>query len=372
MILILRRILALARKEFRTLLTDRKSRMVLVVPPVVQLLVFGYAASFELNHIGYAVFNEDRGVESRELLAGFAGSDVFVPVATLSRDDQIAPLIDTGRVLLVLHIGPEFSENLLKGRSADLQVLLDGRNSNTAMLALNDVQEIVLAFSNRWNRRHGGQPPPAVLVQRAWFNPTLDSHWFIIVGIVALLNLVITLEVTALSVAREREAGTFDQLLVTPMTPFEILVGKSLPGLVIGVLEASFIITLIVFWFRIPLRGSLAALYLGLFIFLLSAIGIGLMISSLAVTQQQGLMGAFLFMVPAVILSGFATPIENMPQVVQWLTLLNPMRYFLVIVRSVFLQGATVDLLWNQYWPMLLIGLATLSLAGLMFRRRMF
>ncbi len=370
--LMLRRIFSLMIKEFLTLLTDKKSRMVIIVPPVAQLIIFGYAASFDLNHISYAVFNEDQGVESRQLLAGFAGSDVFARYGTIGHDGEIAPLLDTGKVLLVLHVSRQFSENLHLGKPAPLQVLLDGRNSNTAMLALNYVQAIVQSFNGKWIREHGGKGPPAILVQRAWFNKTLDSHWFIIVGIVALLNLVVTLEVTALSVAREREAGTFDQLLVTPMTPFEILVGKSLPGLIIGVFEASFIITLIVFWFHVPLRGSLAALYLGIFIFLLSAIGIGLMISSLSVTQQQGLMGAFLFMVPAVILSGFATPIENMPRLVQWFTYLNPMRYFLIIVRSVFLQGASFNLLWSQYWPMLLIGISSLSIAAVLFRKRMY
>ena len=372
MILMLRRIFSLMIKEFRTLLTDKKSRMVLVVPPVAQLIVFGYAASFELNHINYVVFNEDRGVESRQLLSGFAGSDVFVRYGTINHNAEIAPLLDTGKALMVLHIGQQFSEDLHLGRPAPLQIIIDGRNSNTAMLALNYVREIVLSFNETWTLRHGGRNAPAILMQRSWFNATLDSHWFIIVGIVALLNLVVTLEVTALSVAREREAGTFDQLLVTPMTPFEVLVGKSLPGLVIGALEGTFIITLIVLWFHVPLRGSIPALYLGLFIFLLSAIGIGLMISSLSVTQQQGLMGAFLFMVPAVILSGFATPIENMPQFVQWLTYLNPMRYFLIIVRSVFLQGASFDLLWSQYWPMLLIGLVNLSMAAILFRKRMY
>ena len=370
--LMLRRIFSLMIKEFRTLLTDKKSRMVIIVPPVVQLIVFGYAASFDLNHVAYAVFNEDRGVESRKLLAGFEGSGVFSLKGEIGHDSEIAPLLDEGRVLLVLHTGPQFSEDLHRGRPASMQVLLDGRNSNTAMLALNYVQNIVFSFNADWNREHGGSGPPAVLMQRAWFNETLNSHWFIIVGIVALLNLVVTLEVTALSVAREREAGTFDQLLVTPMTPFEILVAKSLPGLIIGVLEATVIISLIVFWFHVPLRGSIGALYLGLFIFLLSAIGIGLMISSLSVTQQQGLMGAFFFLVPSVILSGFATPIENMPQIVQWLTYFNPMRYFLVIVRSVFLQGASFNLLWSQYWPMLLIGLVSLSTAALLFRKRMY
>jgi ABC-2 type transport system permease protein len=188
---------------------------------------------------------------------------------------------------------------------------------------------------------------------------------------VGLLALVITTIVTGLSVAREREAGTFDQLLVTPLRPVEILVGKSIPGILIGLIEGSFILLVVVFWFEVPLRGSLSALYLGMFLFLLSAVGIGLMISSLAVTQQQGILGAFLFLVPAVILSGFATPIANMPELVQQLTLINPLRYFMVILRGVFLEGDSFGLLLNQYWPMMIIAIVTLSLAGWLFRNRM-
>ena len=234
------------------------------------------------------------------------------------------------------------------------------------------MRSIITDFNMNWSAAHGHFTPPARLVIRSWFNPNLDSHWFIIPGIVALLTLVVTIVVTALSVAREREAGTFDQLLVTPMTPLEILIGKALPGFIIGTVEATLIILVVVFWFHVPLRGSIAALYLGLFMFLLSAIGIGLMISSLAVTQQQGLLGAFLFVVPAIILSGFATPIANMPPIVQDLTYINPMRYFLIIIRSIFLEGASFNLLWTQYWPMAVIGIATLTMAGWLFRRRMY
>ena len=369
---IIQRILALMVKEFLTLLKDKKSRMVLLVPPIAQIIVFGYAASYDLNDVPYAVYNEDNGVASRQLIAGFTGSPTFKLAANIISDRQIAPLVDLQKAMVVIHIGPTFSRDLLRGDTASLQVILDGRNSNSALLALNYVQSIVGNFNRQWSRDHGNSRPPADLVVRPWFNRTLDSHWFIIPGIVALLTLVVTLEVTALSVAKEREAGTFDQLLVTPMTPLEILIGKSLPGFIIGFIEATFIVLMVVFWFHVPLRGSIAALYLGLFTFLLSAIGIGLMISSLAVTQQQGLMGAFLFLVPAVILSGFATPIENMPRFVQYVTYLNPMRYFLIIVRSVFLQGANFAQLWPLYWPMALIGIASLSTAAWLFRRRMY
>jgi len=365
-------IIALLIKEFLALIKDKKSRFVLIGPPIIQLLVFGYAATFDLDRIPIAVYNEDRSLASRDLVAAFTGAPAFREVARIDHQEQIAALIDNKKVLLVLHIGQHFSRNLLKREPAALQVLIDGRDSNTALLALNYVQTILAAFNLDWARSHHLALPPAQLKIRAWFNPNLESQWFVVPGIVGLLTLVVTITVTALSIAREREQGTFDQLLVTPLTPVQILIGKALPGLVIGLIEASFIVVMAVLWFKIPLIGSLAALYLGIVLYLFAIIGIGLMISSLAVTQQQGLLGAFLFIVPAVILSGFATPIANMPPLVQDLTLINPMRYFMIIVRGVFLEGMPANLLIPQYWPMALIGLLSLTCAGWLFRRRMY
>ncbi len=367
-----RRVLALMIKEFLALLKDKKGRMVLIGPPIIQLMVFGYAATFDLDQVPYAVFNEDSGAAARELLQRIEGSSTFHLVGSLGNEDQIAPLIDKKEVMAVLHIRSDFTRNLLLRRPAPFQVIIDGRNSNTALLTAGYLRTIVTRFNQEWAESKGYPPPPATLSVRAWFNPNLQSRWFVVPGIVGLLTLVVTLMVTALSVAREREAGTFDQLLVTPFRPVEILLGKGLPGVVIGFVEANFIILVAVLWFNIPLRGNLATLYAGLFLFLFSAVGIGLMISSIAVTQQQGLLGGFLFLVPSIILSGFATPIANMPQLVQYLTLINPMRYFLIILRSVFLQGGSAHLLWPQYWPMMLIGLVTLTLAGVLFRRRLY
>lgn len=367
----LARILALVVKELLALLRDRASRMVLVVPPLLQLMVFGYAASFDLNHIPYAVYDQDGGTASRQLLARFEGASTFHRVATLHSERQVASLIDGKHILMVLHVGPHFTRDLLRRQSAHLQVIIDGRDSNTATLALNDVNGVVLAFNRQWAAEHGWRAVPADLVVRAWFNPNLRSRWFIVPGIVALLTLVVTLLVTGLSVAREREMGTFDQLLVTPLTPAEILLGKALPGFIIGGLEGTFIALMAVLWFHVPFVGSVAALGVGLFFFLLAAIGIGLMISSLAVTQQQGLLGVFLFLVPAVILSGFATPIANMPPPVQWLTLANPMRYLLVIVRGVFLRGSDMAALWPQYAALAAIGAVSMTVAAWLFRHRM-
>lgn len=368
----LRRILALIVKEFLALLKDRRSRTVIIIPPFLQLIVFGYAATFDLREVPYAVYNEDRGAASRDLLARFEGVSTFRLKAHLTREEQIPSVIDSKQVQLVLHCGPEFSSDLAAARTARLQVIVDGRNSNSALILLGYVRTIVNDFSQEWLSRQGTVTDPAVLSMRAWFNPNLESRWFVVPGIVGLLTTVVTMLVTALSVAREREAGTFDQLLVSPLRPVDILLGKAIPGFVIGAVEASFIILAAVAWFGVPLRGSLPALYAGLGLFLLSAIGVGLMISSLAVTQQQGLFGAFLFLVPAIILSGFATPIANMPVFMQHLTLLNPLRYFMVILRSVFLEGATASMLWGQYWPMGVIGIATLICAAFLFRRRMY
>ncbi len=366
------RVFALVVKELLAVLKDVKSRMVLIGPPIIQLLIFGYAATYDLKHVPFAVYNEDPSLPSRELVARFQGAPAFQEVARIHSDAEVASLIDERRALLVLHIDRRFSRDLLRGLPGPVQLILDGRNSNTALLAMGYATTILTDFNSSWASDHGGFKPPATLDIRARFNPNLESRWFIIPGLVALLTVVVTLTVTALSVAREREAGTFDQLLVTPMRPIDILLGKSIPGLLIGSVEAAFIITAGVFWFGVPLRGSLVPLYLGLFLFLLSVIGMGLMISSLSVTQQQALLGTFLFMVPSVILSGFATPIANMPPAVQYFTYLNPIRYFLIVVRGVFLQRASTYSLTPQYWPMAVIGLVTFAMAGWLFRRRLY
>jgi ABC-2 type transport system permease protein len=366
----LQRIVALAIKELMAVLKDKKSRIVLVVPPVLQLFVFGYAATFDLNDIPVAVYNEDRSTPSRELIARVIGSPHFHLHSYLDNDKQITPLIDDKDILIVLHISQNFSANLLKQETAKVQVIIDGRNSNTALLVQGYLQNIVKNFNLDWAKRNGQPPPPATVKVRPWFNSNFESRWFIVPGIIGLLSLVITTIVTSLSVAREREAGTFDQLLVTPLRPVEILIGKSVPGLLIGLVEGSFILLMAIVWFEIPLRGSLGGLYIGMFLFILSGVGIGLMISSLATTQQQGMLGAFLFMVPAVILSGFATPIANMPYAVQLITYVNPLRYFLVILRGVFLEGDNINLLYSYYWPMAIIALITLSSATWLFRNR--
>ena len=365
------RIVALIIKEMLALFRDKKSRMAVIVPPILQLLIFGYAATFDLEHADLAIFNEDSGAVSQELIGRFASSVGFRVVGYLGAESEIAPMIDRKGALLVLRIGQQCSSNLAMGESCPVQVLIDGRNSNTAMLALNYVRSIISDFNAELSEKTTGRKLPAQLNLRAWFNPNLESRWFIVPGIIALLAMIVTLVVTALSVAREREAGTFDQLLVTPLRLPDILIGKAMPGLIVGVGEASLIILVAVFWFKVPLVGHLTTLYPALVIYVLSIIGVGLMISSFSTTLQQALLGSFLFIVPAVILSGFSTPIANMPQFMQKLTYLDPMRYFLIIVRRVFLEGASIEYFWHELWPMSLIAACTLSLATWLFRHRM-
>ncbi len=368
---ILQRVFALAVKELLALLRDAASRAVLIGPPIIQLLVFGYAATFELKHVPFVVYNQDQGELSREFIARFAGSPTFDLLHVVHDQKELERAIDDKSVLMAMDIGPNFTSDLERGRPTHVQLILDGRDSNTAGLATGYAQSIVTTFNEAQTTASGASPPSTVLIDRAWFNPNLDSKWFIVPGICGILMLLVSLLTTGLSVAREREMGTFDQLLVTPMSPTEILLGKAIPGFLVGILEGSFIVLATIFWFHVPFTGSLLGLYLGFVCFLVATVGIGLMISSLAVTQQQGLLGVFLFMVPAIVLSGFSTPIANMPKAVQYITLVDPLRYFLIILRGSFLEGGSAALFWPQYWPLMVIGVISMVVAGRLFRSRL-
>lgn len=365
-----RRITALIVKEFLAILKDPKSRFVLIGPPLIQMLVFGYAASFDLNQVPCAVYDEDNSDASREMVSHINGSPNLHVVAHLQSNRKIPDLLDRRSVLVVIHIPQDFRRRLVLGRTAPVQVLVDGRNSNTALIALNFVRTIVSQFNEHWSREHRSQVAQTTLVPRAWYNPNIESRWFLIPGVIGLVTMVVTMIVSSLSVAREREDGTFDQLLVTPFRPFEILVGKALPGFAIGFTEGTIVALIAVFWFKVPFHGNIISFYIGLSLFLLAIVGVGLMISSLAATMQQALLGSFLFLVPAVILSGFSTPISNMPGWIQKITLLDPMRYFLVVLRGVFLEASSLRTLVHQLWPMGLIGVVNMTLAAWLFRRR--
>ena len=328
-------------------------------------------------NVRLAVLNEDSGLASRELVSRFTASPNFRPVKRLAHRSEIAAVLTGREALMVLHIGETFSRDLHlaaeagQADPAQVQILVDGRQSNTAQVAVGYARTIVNDFARARARAAGLSGPPAALDIRAWFNPNLRSQWFIVPGITATLVLIIAIQVTALSVAREREMGTFEQLLVTPLRPVEILIGKMAPALVIGIAEGVAIVTIAHAWFGVPLNGSLWIMAAGMLAFIFAVIGVGLMISSISQTQQQAILGVFLFVVPAVILSGFATPIENMAQWVQSLTYLNPVRYILIIMRGQMLEDMPLQTAVQNIWPLFVIALVSLAVAQWMFRRRL-
>jgi ABC-2 type transport system permease protein len=368
----IRRILALMIKEFSMILKDPKSRFVVIGPPLIQFFVFGYAATFDLKDVSYAVLDESRTIESRHLLSKVAGSENFQLVRTLLSEKEIDKVIDNETVRLVIHIPSDFSRNLKTTGSTTVQIIADGRNPNVALVALGYMGSIIKQENMELIQQGitGQAGNGIILVERSWFNANLRSRWFIVSALGGVISMVVVMILTSLSVAREREFGTFDQLLVAPFTPGEILIGKSLPGMVFGLIDALLFSAGAVLWFGVPFRGTVAALIFALLCFIITMVGVGLLVSSLSMTMQQGLLGAFVFMMPAVILSGLATPIENMPHWLQVLDLANPVRYIITSLRSIFLEGADVKVLWPNIWPLLVMAAIALPSAAWLFRHR--
>jgi ABC-2 type transport system permease protein len=365
------RIRSLVQKEVLALVRDPRSRAILFLPALLQSFLFGYAATFDLNHAPYAVMDEDRSAASRDLIARLDGSGVFERAATITRAADIARTIDDRNALLVVRIAPDFSRKLAAGQPAEIQVIADGRNSNTAGTALGYISTIVEQLNADWRSTHGLAAPAISVTVRAWYNANLETSWNMIPGLIGTITLLQVLMLTALSVAREREDGTFDQLLVTPIRPTEIMIGKALPSTIIGLIQATIIFLVAQLWFRIPFAGDLVTLYTGLVLFVIAAVGIGLFVSSLVSTMQQAMLFSFVLLMPFVLLSGLATPIGNMPEIFQLVTFVNPLRYAIDITRRVYLEGATLGQLVGDLWPMLAIGAVTLPVAAWMFRNRL-
>jgi ABC-2 type transport system permease protein len=372
MMIVLRRILALVVKEFLLVLKDKKSRFVVIGPPLLQFLVFGYAATYDLDNVRYAVLDESRTTLSRQLLNGVDGSGIFTLTGDLTSQEQIAEFIDGEKARLVIHIGQDFEEKLRKGEATSVQVIADGRTPNVALIALGYFGTIVQQFNHELVAQGlaTSGSPTLQLIDRSWYNGNLSSRWFIVSALGGIISMVVVMILTSLSVAREREFGTFDQLLVAPFTPGEILLGKSLPGIFFGLFNALIFSAGAVWWFQVPFRGTIVALVITLLCFIVTLTGVGLLISSLSLTMQQSLLGAFIFIMPAVILSGLATPIENMPHWLQQANMLNPVRYVIIALRSIFLQGADLAMVWPHLWPLLIMAALTLPLAGWLFRAR--
>jgi len=365
------RILALTLKELLAVLKEPRSRNSLLIPPMLQCLIFGYAATYDLNDVPYAVLDHDRSAASHDLLARLDGSGVFRRIANLNRAVDIRTAIDERRALLIIQIDQDFERRLLSGLPVAVQMIADGRNSNTAGTAMGYVGAIVEAFNADWRAVHAQASPPIRVAVRAWYNPNLETRWNMISGLIGTLTMMQTLLLAAMSVAREREQGTFDQLLVTPFRPVEIMAGKALPAMLIGMVQATTILLVAQLWFHIPFAGSFVTLYAGLSVFLLAAVGIGLLVSSVAATMQQAMLFSFVLVMPFTLLAGLTTPISSMPRALQYFTLVNPLRYAIDITQRVYLEGAGLSRLLPDLWPLAVLAAVSLAAAAWMFRHRL-
>jgi len=362
------------RKEFIQTLRDPHTRFVLIGPPIIQMLVFGYAATMEVKHVALAVLDLDNTQESRELVSRFSGSRYFDLAKYARRRDELREGIDRGDFLIALEIHSGFAQRLRNGPAATVQVLVDCSNSNTALVALGYLNQIGARFASDYaaDRLRRAAPqlasflPQVELQTRPWFNESLDSHWYFVPGVIGNLMLIMVMMLTAFAVVREREIGTLEQVMVTPIRRWEFILGKTLPFFLIGAFDSTMIATLGTLWFGVPFRGKVAVLALGLAAFIVAALGLGLLLSTISATQQQAMLVSFFFNMPMITLSGFGNPISSMPRFFQQLSYINPMAHIMVVLRSVYLKGVGLEVLWPHIAAM--AGLAVLLLGVSLLR----
>ncbi|UIB01315.1 ABC transporter permease [Desulfovibrio desulfuricans] len=374
----LRRMAIIVRKELLVLLCNKVSRMLIIVPPLMQIVVFGWAATMEVRNVDVAVLNQDSGNWSREIVRRLQGSHTFRSVTFLDGEADIRPTIERQKALFVMVFDDEFSRRVDAGAPAQMQVILDGRRSNAAQIASYYLETIVRGIGESTPRGKmalgaatdaGGAPKLDVRV-RCWFNPNLEFQWFFLPNLIGMLGFMLGLVVTGLSVAREREVGTFDQLLVSPATPTEIALAKLVPGCLVGLVHGTIFLLISVFGFGVPFTGSLALLYVAMLVFAMASGGVGLMVSSLSATQQQAFLGAFTVGVPCILISGAVTPVINMPPFLQYASQLNPMRHFTTIVQGVFLKDITVAAAAVSLGKIACISAVAVGVAVWMFKRK--
>ncbi|MBZ5594158.1 MAG: ABC transporter permease [Acidobacteriia bacterium] len=382
-----KRLKVIIRKELIQALRDPRMRGMLILPPIIQLIVFGYAANLDVDAARIAWMDRDRSQESRELLSQFVGSGRFRIVATPEGDAQMQSLLDHGDVDAVVRVLPGFARDVERGRATSVQVLVDGTNSNTASIVANYATQTIARYSNQVLREQQGDKlvgrtlstggplhpnlPQLDSRPRVWFNPDLKSRNYFVPGVVVNIITLVTLMLTAMAIVREKEIGTMEQLMVTPIQPIELMLGKTLPFAVVGLFDVTLAVSVALALFHIPFRGSVWVLLLGAVTFLMTSLGAGLFISTVSRTQQQAMMSTFLFFQPFFLLSGFTFPIRNMPLAVQYLTFLNPVRYFLEIVRGIFLKGSGIGVLWPQLVALGVIGISILTMSALRFHKKL-
>ena len=367
----LSRLLALIKKEFLTIWRDPKSRMIIIVPPVMQLLIFANALTMEIKNVDLVVADYSDTLESREFIAGIENSGWFNKVARTKNLKEIKTRIEAQKADGALIINNDFSRRLKKGLPAEIQVILDGRTTNIASAVNGYIAKIAAGFSQKMAQKEGLSGAAINIEVRSWFNPNAIYQWYLLITLITILSLVITLILTALSVARERELGTFEQLIVSPYNSVEILIGKTIPPLSLSLIMVSIMTFIAIYGFGIPFTGSFLLFLFSCFVALLSFVGIGLFISSVSKNQQQAILGVFAFMMPAILLSGFISPIEDMPPFLQYLTYLNPIRFFMNTARGLFLKEMPFSDVLDNLIPLIAIATITLTLAGRTFKKNL-
>lgn len=368
------RIRELVRKEIIVLFRDTKNRRILVIMPIIQMLLFGYVVNYDIRDIKVALLDRAHTRESRILQEAVDANDTF-RITEFPRDDRaMEQLLLEGRVDLGIKIAPDFSSRMRQGQTSDVQVIADGTMSNMASVRITYARLILDTFNADMIRELHPQDIDYGRIDariRSWYNPNMYSRYFFVPGIVAFLVMLLSLLLTSIAVIREREQGTMEQIIVTPLKPFEMILGKTIPYIIISIVQMIVVTLLAKLWFAIPLAGSPVLLLLGTCIFLMSTLGVGLFISTVSTTQQQAMMTTFFVILPIFMLSGFVFPIANMPMAVQWLTYLNPLRYFLVIIRGIFLKGIGMEVLWPQFLALAVLGIALFAGAVARFRKRL-
>ena len=368
------RIRELVRKEFIQLFRDRKNRPLLIMAPLIQIILFGYVVSTDVRDIRVGLLDQSRTPESRLFVENVTGNPTFRVTHAVDHPDELDRLLVSRQVDLTITIAPDFADRIRRGETAAVQIIADGSASNMAAVRLAHMNAVIEQFNSRMLKqlyaRHMdyGQVDDR---ERTWFNPNLDSQNFYVPGIVAVLVMILTLLLTSMAIIREKESGTMEQLIVTPLRPSEMILGKTIPFILIAQIQMMAVTAFAKLWFDVPFQGSISLLLLATCLFLLSTLGLGLFISTVSRSQQQAMMTTFFFILPMFMLSGFVFPISNMPRIVQVLTYLNPLRYMLVIIRGIFLKGTGFAILWHQFFALALIGLAVFSGAVSRFKKRM-
>lgn len=365
------RVKAFMIKEVQTTLADKQNRMLILVAPFLMLVLFAYTATMEVKNVFLLIYDKDNSQISKNLIKKFENTPVVKKVYQVNNRKEMVDLINRQKVYVAITIPQNFAKNIYNNNPTDIQIIMDGRKSNASQIASSYAQSIIQNFLANEINETGNSAPLIDIRTRNWFNPELNYQWFILISLTGMMAMSITLMITSLAIAQEKELGTFEQTIVSPLTSFEIIMGKTIPAIAISLMDTTFMVLTSCLFFKVPLSGSVIALYASLIVFLLAMAGIGLSISTLCKTQQQSILGVFTFMVPVLLLSGYMTPIENMPEFLQKFAVINPLTYFFILMKGIFLKNIDIIMILHGCIPLLLIALSTMTFSWWFFNKNL-